>query len=339
MSRPTAARKIAAAALAALIVGVTFVPVDADARPGRGSGFGSRGSKTFSAPPPTATAPGAAPIQRSQTPNTGVTQPGMAAGAAQQRRPGFFGGGLGAGLMGGLLGAGLFGLLSGSGLFGGLGSLASIVGLLLQVALIAIVARFALNWWRRRQQGATPAYQGAANAPRDGGYRFDSQPAATGRPAAGFGGGSGFGFGEKAAAPAVAPLALDGNDFDAFERTLSDVQAAWSSQDMARLRTLATAEVVEEFSTELEEDAGRGVVNRTGSVKLLQGDLSESWSEGERDYATVAMRYELTDVTTETSTGRVVDGDAERLVEATELWTFVRAGGQHWQLSAIQQAA
>ena len=38
------------------------------------------------------------------------------------------------------------------------------------------------------------------------------------------------------------------------------------------------------------------------------------------------------------ATGRIVDGDPERLVEATELWTFRRDGGGPWKLSAIQQA-
>ena len=51
---------------------------DANARAGRGGSFGSRGSQTFSAPPSTATSPGARPIERS------MTQPGSArwAGAA-----------------------------------------------------------------------------------------------------------------------------------------------------------------------------------------------------------------------------------------------------------------
>ncbi|MFL1876738.1 hypothetical protein ACIKT0_16485, partial [Hansschlegelia beijingensis] len=56
-------RRLAAIAFASLIVGVSFVPVDADARAGRSSSFGSRGARTFSAPPPTATMPNAAPVQ------------------------------------------------------------------------------------------------------------------------------------------------------------------------------------------------------------------------------------------------------------------------------------
>jgi predicted lipid-binding transport protein (Tim44 family) len=334
MKISSAPSRFAALALSALLVGVTFAPLDADARAGRSGSFGSRGSKTFSAPPPTATAPSAAPIQRSVTqPNAAAPSPGVT--AAQQRRPGLFGGGLGAGLMGGLLGAGLFGLLSGAGLFGGLGSLASIVGLLLQVALIFLVVRFALNWYRRRQQQGTPALQGAGygrtGEPGPNTFRRDAAP------------GAGFSFGGSGAAPQSAPkpapLTLDKSDFDDFERLLSEVQEAWSAQDVARLRRLSTPEMADVFAEDLAEDSRRGVVNRVSGVKLLQGDLAESWREGETDYATVAMRYALVDVTEDRDTGRLVDGDPAKPIEAVEAWTFARDPRHDWTLSAIQQAA
>jgi predicted lipid-binding transport protein (Tim44 family) len=72
-------------------------------------------------------------------------------------------------------------------------------------------------------------------------------------------------------------------------------------------------------------------------VKLEQGDLAEAWSEGGREYATVAMRFSSLDVTRD-SAGRVVDGDVAQRSMATELWTFVRTPGGRWLLSAIQQA-
>ena len=43
------------------------------------------------------------------------------------------------------------------------------------------------------------------------------------------------------------------------------------------------------------------------------------------------------DVTTDL-TGRVVDGSPNERQTVTELWTFVRARGGSWLLSAIQQA-
>jgi len=89
--------------LAVLAVATVFTMViaDADARP-RVS-MGSRGSKTFSAPPSTATAPNAAaPINRTMTQ---PGSPGMAAPGARPpiTQPGGFGRGLMGGLLGGLL--------------------------------------------------------------------------------------------------------------------------------------------------------------------------------------------------------------------------------------------
>jgi predicted lipid-binding transport protein (Tim44 family) len=76
-----------------------------------------------------------APIQRSMTQPSGAAPFGSASS-----NPGFFGGrGSFGGIVAGFLGAGLFGLLLGQGFFGG--GFASIFGLLLQIALIVIVAR------------------------------------------------------------------------------------------------------------------------------------------------------------------------------------------------------
>lgn len=334
-------RRSLAVFAAVVLVGATLVPEDADARAGRGGSFGSRGARTFDAAPPTATAPGAAPMQRS------ITQPGQPGGfqnnpASQAGRPaqapsrGLFGGGLGAGLMGGLLGAGLFGLLSGSGLFGGLGSLSSILGLVIQLALIFFAAKLIMGWWRRRQQPQTAAVSGPS--PYAMGRPEPQTAARDGFSYGGSSGASGFGAG-SAQATRGEDIELEAQDFDVFERLLGEVQDAWSKQDLSRLRGLATPEMVEMFGEDLAADASRGVVNKVSGVKLLQGDLAESWRERDRDYATVAMRYELIDVTEDRDSGRVVDGDPHASQEAAELWTFVRAhDGGRWLLSAIQQA-
>src|ERR1700676_1772767 len=131
----------------------------ADARVGGGFSSGSRGARTFSAPPSTSTAPGTA-----QPFNRTFTQPrgpgfGTPAGGGFFNRPGR---GLLGGLAAGFLGAGLLGMLFGGGMFGGLGGLSSIFGLILQIGLIIIVVRLAMSWWQRRH--ANPAYAGATAA-------------------------------------------------------------------------------------------------------------------------------------------------------------------------------
>src|SRR6476469_5794617 len=140
----------------------------ADARVGGGGSSGSRGSRTFSAPPSTTTAPGAAPpMHRTFTqpgsPGVGAPAAGAAAKGGFFNRPGMMGGMLG-GLAMGFLGAGLFGMLTGGGLFSGLGGISSIIGLLLQVGLIILVVRLAMSWWQRRHTPANAYATGPAPA-------------------------------------------------------------------------------------------------------------------------------------------------------------------------------
>ncbi len=270
--------------------------------------------RTFSAPPATRTAPTAAPIQRS------ITQPGAAAPIGQTApRPGLFGGGLFGGLAAGFLGAGLFGLLFGHGFFGGMAGLASIVGLLLQVVLVVlvvIVARLIFAWWQRRNMPA-PAYAAALPAT---GHSF---------------GGLGEMLGSIDASAAGASLTIVKADYDAFERLLGDIQSAYSAEDLSALRTTVTPEMLSYFSEQLAGNASRGLVNRVTDVKLLKGDLAEAWSEGNTDYATVAMNFALKDSLVERASGRTAEGGEPS--EVTELWTFMRARGGSWLLSAIQQ--
>jgi predicted lipid-binding transport protein (Tim44 family) len=323
-------------ALAALFIaaGVLVATDFAEARAGRSMSFGSRGSRTWSTPAPTPTAPAATPMQRSATPQS---QTGQTAARAPGAQPGgFFNrGGFMGGLMGGLLGAGIFGLLMGSGFFSGLGSLSGILGLLLQVGLIFLVVRLVMGWMRSRNQ---PSYAGGPNPGANGPSplqrtALDEPPAPS--PATGGGAAPGrFGFG---GGPRGKPLQLAAGDFDTFERTLTQVQEAYGREDRATLASLTTPEMLGYLGEELDDLARDGLENRLTDVKLLQGDLSEAWSEDSRDFATVAMRYELKDAVFERATGRLVQGDTDRPVQAVEFWTFTREPGSEWKLSAIQQ--
>ena len=309
----------AIAVVLSLAVPLVIAISSADARIGGGGSSGSRGSRTFSAPPSTTTAPGtAAPMNRTftQPGSPGVGAP-AAAGAA---RGGFFnrpGMGMLGGLAAGFLGAGLLGMLFGGGMFSGLGGLSSIFGLILQIGLIIIVVRLAMSWWQRRQTPAAAFAGGSDAGPATAQSSFRS--------------GMGFGLGSGSA-----PLEILPADYEAFERLLSEIQGAWSNEDIAKLNTLATPEMVSYFSKDLEQNKAQNDVNKTSDVKLLQGDLAEAWREGETDYASVAMRFSLVDKTLERTTGRLVTG-SDTPIEATEVWTFARRRGSNWELSAIQQ--
>jgi predicted lipid-binding transport protein (Tim44 family) len=234
-----------------------------------------------------------------------------------------FGGGFGGLLMGGLLGAGLFGLLSGSGLFGGLNGLASFLGLLLQVGLIAGVVFLIMSYFRNRNQ---PALAGAASGTRSGSLRDTLNSYRQGL--GGIGGGAPSG-----------KLSIGQTDFDAFEKLLGETQTAYAREDIGALGGMTTPEMLSYFSRDLADAKRDGIRYETSNVKLLQGDLSEAWQEEGTDYATVAMRFSMIDVTLKRDSGEIVSGSRTVPSEVTEIWTFRRDHrdtAEGWKLSAVQ---
>lgn len=297
--------------LAAILGAGAMLTADfAEARGGRGGSIGSRGSRTFDAPAATNTAPRSAqPIQNS------ITKPGATANTATQTAS--RGGSLVRNLLlGGLIGAGLASLF-------GAGALANVLGFLLQGLLIAGVVMLVVSLFRSRSAANGPALAqaGAGAGPVPGGQNAYRAAA---------GGGT--------AAPG---LQIVGDDYNAFERLLKDVQLAYANGDVNALGERLTPEMLSHFARELDENKRRGVSNDLSEPKLLQGDLAEAWREGNSEYATVAMRYEIVDALVEQKSGRVIEGSTTEPQEVTELWTFYRPSGSgpdKWELSAIQQA-
>jgi predicted lipid-binding transport protein (Tim44 family) len=325
-------RRLATLLTALAVVALAFGPALSEARPGGGVSSGSRGSRTDFAPPSTQTAPGTTrQFDRTETaparpaPAPGVTQPGAprpaTSGGFFSRNP------LMTGLMGGLLGAGLFGLLSGSGLFGGMDGFAGFLGLLLQIALIGGIVWLVLRLVRgnRRPQpalAASPA--GAAGATL---LARDLQP---GQPAS-------RSMGGAVTAPVNSrPIEITEPDYNGFEKALLAINAAWSRQDIEALRKFATPEMTNYFAQDLADLRARGWTNTTSDVQLEAGDLAEAWQENGQDFATVAMRFSLIDVTRDAN-GSVTEGNPKQRQTVAEVWTFTRYPGEAWRLSAIQQ--
>jgi predicted lipid-binding transport protein (Tim44 family) len=162
--------------------------------------------------------------------------------------------------------------------------------------------------------------------------------------------GGGTGWPPRSAGAAAAPVRRDRGrdtnvsdaDLDAFQAIHAAVQEAWSNSDLGRLRRLMTPEMLSYFSEELTRNASQGVRNIVANVQLLKGDISESWEEGDRQYASAYLRWRANDyvVRAGRSPGDpdyLISGDPRTPVEAEEMWTFVRHRGGDWLLSAIQQ--
>src|SRR5262245_31029589 len=286
----------------------------AAARVGGGSSFGSRGTRTYSPPPTTNTAPKtAAPIDKSMTSPTSATAP-----TAAPSTGGFASrfGGLRGLLFGGLIAAALGSIF-------GFGALASVLGFVLQMLLIGGVVWLVLAFIRSRRTGEPLFPTAGRGAPIPVRQPEPDYAARAGAAAAG------------------ATLNISQQDLDSFERLLAEIQSAYSREDTQRLGHMTTPEMLSHFSQELADNARRGVRNEVSGVTLLQGDLAEAWREPGTDFATVAMRYALHDTVIDRASGRVVSGDPKREEEVTELWTFRRDDRDRatgWQLSAIQQA-
>jgi predicted lipid-binding transport protein (Tim44 family) len=295
---------------------VATLPSDADAR--RGGSVGSRGSKTFSTPPTTNTAPkAAAPVTKS------TTQPGAQQATNPAARPGVGAaqgasrfGGLKGILLGGLFAAALFSIF-------GAGALASVLGFMLQMLLVGGIIFLLFRLFRG---GSKPAMATATAGPAPAGRNPTD---ILNRSGTGLGGG------------ASNELKIGPSDYDAFERLLGEVQMAYGRNDVDALSSRLTPEMLSYFAGELDENAKKGLLNVVSDVKLEQGDLAEAWREQHLEYATVALRYTLIDATIESATGKVVEGSRTEPTELTEVWTFARpvnGTASQWELSAIQSA-
>ncbi len=273
--------------------------------------------------------PGAAPLTPAPAGNRDVfamAQPRAfippVAPPAAAARPSFVGG-----LVAGLSVAGLAAVAVGQSPLHGLdGSFAGFLGLALQLMLALVLSGLAFQFLRRLPRIAVPGLHGplahgfAAGAP---GFSDRLGPRFAPR-------------GSGSAGPGPAAPVLSSADFLGFERALKEINAAWSRQDICGMQGMCTPEMVQYFADDLARLATRGLRNRTSDVVLEQGDLAEAWREGERDYASVAMRFSLVDCTRDARTNRVMTGDPVKRIQVTEVWTFTRARNGAWLLSAVQ---
>ncbi|HKS87844.1 MAG TPA: TIM44-like domain-containing protein [Stellaceae bacterium] len=308
MSRPAAAIRWHILLSLFFCLALALAPTLAEARAGRS--FSGGGASSFSGMGSrgarTFENNGAAPITRSMTQAPRSAPFGGVApayGGSFFQRHPFM-----TGLFGGFLGSMLFHSLGGFGhVFGGLLQLL-IIGFLIWLAFRFFTGRgFAFGGWGT----AAPRSLGAAAAPAPAYRGVDTT--------------------------------VSDADLDAFQGIHAAVQEAWSRGDLARMRQLMTPEMVSYFSEELTRNASQGVQNVVSDVHLLKGEITESWDEGDLQYATAFMRWSARDYVVPLAGPGARPalppggGTATMPSEAEEVWTFVRRRGGNWLLSAIQQ--
>lgn len=357
-------RSVICVTAAVALVAASVFSSEAEARAGNGGSSGSRGSRTY--------VPNrAAPMQRSMTQPPSSTLPQQQAPRLQTPAPSpmpapsygaqgsSFGRNLMAGVAGGFLGAGLFSLFSGghrayadgsggtaaAGQGSAAAGFASLLSILLQLALIGGLVWLVWRWLARRRDGGNsmpkPRYSPAEPAYQTNTTHFTNTPSAG--PWGSMGGSTGGSMGSGATAAAMIdptrPLTTSEADEEKFSQLLLDVQNAWSHGDLNKLRRLMTPEMVMYFSDELSSLSSRGLINRIEDVEFLGGQVEEAWSEEGRDYASARIQFRARDYTVSIEDeNRVVQGSKTAHTTIDEVWTFVRASnGGAWIVSAIQQ--
>jgi predicted lipid-binding transport protein (Tim44 family) len=322
--------------ITAPLVLASLAMTPADAR--RGGSFGSRGSRTYSAPRSTTYVP---PIERSMTqrsavPDRNAYNPGFnaqpAAGAPRSRFGGF-----GGGLIGGLVAGGLIGhfMGGGSGWSAGGGSGGGFLISLIQIAILGFLVWMAVGFFRRRR--AASESQSEPSYSRQNQFQPAPDTGFNAAPNAGPWGG-GMQQIEPQPVQESVDITLTQGDQNAFEQLLINVQDAFGREDYARLRQLTTPEIMSYLAEELSDNATHNRRNDVSGTRLLDAEVVEAWEEASGDYATISLHYGSIDVMRDRVSGAIVAGSATAATETTELWTFVRDGSGIWKLSAIQES-
>ncbi|HSN05185.1 MAG TPA: TIM44-like domain-containing protein [Nitrospira sp.] len=336
--------KLMASCIVLSLIGAPAVSF-AKARGGSGGGYssgsrsssasgsiGSRGSRTYDQN-------GAQPIQQSTTPKpataspqSAATGPAPAAQPTPASQPSFLQrnpllDGIAGGLAGSWIGHMLFGATESSAKTNEAGEAvgqaagpSSSSGLLLFLMLLGAGAAY---YFLKARRSPAPDFSGITRSSAATGSLLADSSA-------------------TALRPATTDLDITTADKAAFQQLLTDIQTAWSSQDLATLRRCVTPEMLAYFSAALAENASQEIENHVEDVVLGRADVREAWTEGATQYATVGLHWSARDYTVSMTKqrgepGYLIEGSDEKPAESSEVWTFMRFQDGKWLLSAIQQ--
>ena len=303
---------------------LSVLEIDAWARVGGGGSFGSRGSRTYTAPRSTPAPTPASPSQGAgqyNTPSTPAPSPFGGGGFLR---------GMAGGLVGGMLGEMLFrslGFAGGSdgGFGGGIG--------MMEIILIGALL-YGIYWFIKRRRSQAPTGVSYRNSSAiDGGQT--AAPMTAYEPETR----------ESDVETGLRHIRQMDPRFD--ERDFTDgcmdrffkIQGAWANRDMSGIRNLLTDEMYKSLQEEADQLRAKQRINRLDNIAVRSVEITEIWQEGGVDFITAKIYANLLDYTTDERTGEVVAGSRTEPVKFQEYWTFTRPVGDHpWKLSAIHQA-
>lgn len=119
------------------------------------------------------------------------------------------------------------------------------------------------------------------------------------------------------------------------------IVVAFAQGDRATLKDLLAKDVFEGFAAAIAEREAQGEKMETRFVGIQKAEITEASVRGRTAQVTVRFLSQLISVTRDKA-GTVVDGDAEQVVDVTDVWTFSRdlgARDPNWKLVATEAAS
>lgn len=114
------------------------------------------------------------------------------------------------------------------------------------------------------------------------------------------------------------------------------IVTAFAAGDRAGLEPLLSKDVLADFSAAIEARQKQGETLESKLVAIREASITEARLEGRRASLTVKFVSDFIQVT-KNKAGEVLSGDAQRIQEITDLWTFERDMGArdpNWKLVA-----
>lgn len=111
---------------------------------------------------------------------------------------------------------------------------------------------------------------------------------------------------------------------------------AYAEGDTATLRPLVSDEVYDSFAEAIRQRLAQRETVNTQVVRLAEPEITQARLEGRTAVVTVRFVSGQTSVT-RSADGKLIEGDPERAVEHTDLWTFARntrSSNPNWSLVA-----
>ncbi len=136
-----------------------------------------------------------------------------------------------------------------------------------------------------------------------------------------------------------ADRSFDANQFIQGARSAYEmIVTAYAEGDRRSLKNLLSKEVYDGFETAIREREERGEIVETRFVSIDKSEVTGAEQRGQTAHVTMRFVSQLISATRDRA-GVVIDGNAEKVSDVTDVWTFARdvsSRDPNWKLVATE---